>query len=56
MARRKEVLMLQRPIKFDVVLHKSVDVFATGSGHITGLGEYVGRDAIIIILPKGAKS
>ncbi len=55
MARQKKILTLQRPIEFEEVIQKSVETFGTGSGHISGLGSYVGRTAIIIILPKGAK-
>lgn len=53
--KRRQELSLKKPIDFEAVFKKSVDTFATGSGHISGLGEYVGRTAIVIILPKGEK-
>ena len=55
MTRRKEKLTLERPINFEAVIPKRVEDFASGSGHISGLGDYFGRNAIVIILPKGEK-
>jgi putative transposon-encoded protein len=51
MARRKEILILQKRIEFEDVLTKTIGDFGTGSGHIVGLGDYVGKTAIVIILP-----
>ena len=49
------MMILKQSIEFEAVMRKPIGNFASGSGHITGLGEYAGHDAIVIVLPKEAK-
>ena len=50
MARRRQLLTLQKQLDFEAVIPTNVVKFAEGSGHITGLGNFVGKNAIVIIL------